>query len=515
MANRRFEMHQIRHVLVHMRLGQSDRDLARAGLMGRKKARALRVLATESGWLDPGQPLPDDATLAVALGRPAAKASSTSLVLPHAEQVRAWHARGVSGVRIHEVLVHKYGFAGHYSSVRRFLHALDQTQPRATVVLDFEPGDAAQVDFGSGPLLLDTRTGQTVRSWVFVMTLCWSRHQYAEFVPDQRVETWLRCFRHAFEWFGGVVRRVIIDNPKCAITKACYHDPEVQRSFAELAEGYGFLVSPCPPRDPQKKGIVESGVKYVKHNFLKLRELRDFVDANGQLAAWIRGPAGNRLHGTTKERPLTRFTEVERSFLQPLPAVAPEVAAWRQVTPHPNCHVQFDKCFYSAPFRWVGAELWLRAAPATVQLFHGHELVAVHPRGLRPGTRRTVADHLPPEAVAYLMRDPQWCLAQARTIGPSCQALVEALFAHRVLDNLRAAQGVIRLAAKFGASRLEAACARALAFADPRYRTVKTILEQGLDQEPPALPQDTDPLADAYTGKGRFTRNSRQIFLLN
>ena len=515
MANRRFEMHQYRQALVHMRSGQSDRDLARLRLMGRKKARALRELAAAHGWLDPAAPLPDDATLAAVLGRPAPKASSPSQVAPYAEQVRTWHDQGVSGVRIHEVLVQTHGFTGHYSSVRRFLQGLEASHPRATVVLDFEPGEAAQVDFGSGPLLLDTRTGQTGRSWVFVMTLCWSRHQYAEFVPDQRVETWLRCVRHGFEWFAGVVRRVIIDNPKCAITRACYHDPEVQRSFAELAEGYGFLVSPCPPRDPQKKGIVESGVKYLKRGFLPLREFRDFVDANGQLAEWILGPAGNRLHGTTKERPLSRFTEVERHFLQPLPAVAPQLGAWRKVTPHPNCHVQFERCFYSAPFRLIGTELWLRATPATVELFHQHELVAVHPRGLRPGTRRTVEDHLPPEAVAYFMRDPQWCLAQAQTLGPSCLALVEALFAHRVLDNLRAAQGVVRLAQKYGPTRLEAACARALAFGDPKYRTVKTILEQGLDQQPPTPPQDPDPLADAYTGKGRFTRNPRQLFLLN
>jgi transposase len=254
MANRRFEMHEIRQVLVHMRSGQSDREIARAGLMGRKKSRALREEASALDWLDPSRPLPPDAELAAALGRPAPKSSSASLVLPHAEEVRSWSEQGVSGVLIHQALVRKYGFDGHYSSVRRFLQSLETSRPRATVVLDFDPGEAAQVDFGAGPFLLDRRSGQTVRSWFFVMTLCWSRHQYAELVPDQKVETWLRCFRHALESFNGVVQKVIIDNPKCAITKACFYDPEVQRAFAELAEGYSFLVSPCPPADPRKKG---------------------------------------------------------------------------------------------------------------------------------------------------------------------------------------------------------------------------------------------------------------------
>ena len=220
-------------------------------------------------------------------------------------------------------------------------------------MLDHAPGDVAQVDFGAGPKIIDLGTGEVLGTWVFVMTLAWSRHQYAEVVWDQKVETWLGCHRRAFEFFGGVPARIVIDNPKCAITKACYHDPEVQRAYAEIAEGYGFLISPCPPRDPQKKGIVESGVKYIKNNFLPLRDFRDIADANRQLLEWIMGTAGNRVHGTTHERPLTRFAEAERHFLRPLPDVAPEVVTWAGVKLHGNCHVQFEKAFYSAPFQLV------------------------------------------------------------------------------------------------------------------------------------------------------------------
>jgi transposase len=108
------------------------------------------------------------------------------------------------------------------------------------------------------------------------------------------------CHRRAFEFFSGVPARIIIDNPKCAITKACYHDSEVQRSYATFAEDYGFLISPCPPRDPQKKGRVESGVKYIKNNFMSLRDFRSLQDANAQLMDWIIGTAGNRIHGTTE-----------------------------------------------------------------------------------------------------------------------------------------------------------------------------------------------------------------------
>jgi transposase len=130
------------------------------------------------------------------------------------------------------------------------------------------------------------------RTWCFVMTLCWSRHQYVEFVWDQSVATWLGCHRRAFEWFGAVPERLIIDNPKCAITRACTRDPVVQRAYAECAEGYGFRIDPCPPADPAKKGIVEAGVKYVKGNFLPTRSFRDLADLTPRrVAGCSRRPA--------------------------------------------------------------------------------------------------------------------------------------------------------------------------------------------------------------------------------
>lgn len=510
MANRRFEMYQIRQVVIRMRLGDTDRAIARTGLMGRRKAGAVRRVAETSGWLDPAVPLPDDAELSRRLGRKAVKASSVSLVEPFRDEVTRWREQGIQGTTIHAALARKHGFRGSYSSVRRFLKDLEERHPQVTVILEFAPGEAAQVDFGKGPKLLDTRTGELVSTWVFVMTLAWSRHQYAELVIDQTVATWLACHRHAFEWFNGVPERLIIDNPKCAITRACFHDPEVQRSYAELAEGYGFKLDPCPPRDPQKKGRVEAGVKYIKRAFLPLREFRDLADANRQLADWVIATAGNRNHGTTRERPLTRFAETEQHLLRALPDQPPELASWVRVKVHGNAHVQFEKRLYSVPFRLIRQHLWLRATATTVQVFAEQRLVATHARLHRPGQRSTVDDHLPPDALAYKLRDPQWCLQQAEGVGPACHALIEQLFTHRVLDNLRAAQGVVGLGKRYGAKRLEAACHRALAFDSPKYRTVKTILENSLDQlaiDEPAF----DRLAESYTGAGRFCRDTRKL----
>jgi transposase len=494
-----------------MRLGDTDRALARAGLIGRRKAAELRALAAAEGWLLRDSPLPDAATLAERVRRPSARSSTTSAVEPYREEVLRLWGQKIQGTTIHDFLRRRYGFEGSYSSVRRFLQAHAERHPQASMMLDFEPGEAAQVDFGSGPVIEDPELGR-VATWVFVMTLAWSRHTYAEVVLDQTVATWLACHRRAFEFFGGVPARLVIDNPKCAITRACYTDPEVQRAYGELAEGYGFRIDPCPPRDPKKKGRVESGVKFIKRRFLPLRDFRSLTDANRQLAAWLLGEAGHRIHGTTHERPLIRFEETERHLLGALPERAPEPAVWTRLKLPTQCHLRFEKAYYSAPFRLIGRHLWLRATPTAVQIYEEHSLVAVHARLARPGQRSTVADHLPPAGRAFLRSDPAWCRTEADTVGAACSELVGRLLDHPILERLRAVQGILRLGERFGTGRLEAACQRALAFDDLRYRTVKTILERGLDAHRGAEVA-FDQLAETYTGSGRFCRDTRSLLV--
>ena len=153
-------MHHYRNIIVRMRLGESDRALAKAGLIGRRKAKKVRGIAGEQGWLDPSHPLPDDASLAEVLGRPSSPSQSISLVRPYQEAVSGWWKQGIAGTTIHQALVRKYGFAGSYSSVRRYLAGLEAAHPQVTTVLEFAPGEAAQVDFGAGPKLTDGTPGR-------------------------------------------------------------------------------------------------------------------------------------------------------------------------------------------------------------------------------------------------------------------------------------------------------------------------------------------------------------------
>lgn len=501
-------MFQYRAILVRLRQGDTDRDIARGRLMGRRKVAVIRELAASRGWLDPGAGLPEDGAIAEALGAARRARSTVSSLEPLRPIVTRWIEQGVSGVAIHAVLRREHGFTGSYSSVYRMLCALGRARaPEATVVLTFAPGEAAQVDFGTGPVLIDPTQNRPRRTWCFVMTLCWSRHQYVEFVWDQSVPTWLGCHRRGFEWFGAVPERVIIDNPKCAITRACSRDPLVQRAYAECAEGYGFKIDPCPPADPQKKGIVEAGVKYVKGNFLPTRSFRDMPDLNDQARRWVVDEAGMRIHGTTREQPQKRFA-IEKPLMRALPVIAPDLGSWHRVSVHRDCHVQQARMLYSVPYHLVGRILWLRATDGAISIYEDYRLVATHARGRKPGYRATVRDHLPPAAQAFFAQDRAWCAQQAAVIGPACTELIAQLLADRIVERLRAAQGVLRMVQRYGALRLEAACIRALHHASPFYRTVKTILAHGYDQQPLALSASPEPYASA----ARFARDAGTLF---
>lgn len=512
MSNRRFDMYQYRQIIVRLRLGETSRAIARAGLAGRKKVKAILKIARQAGWLDSTKALPEDRELSKFFKEvKVATASTTSLASVHEEQIKQWNAQGIQTTTIHAALQRNHGFLGGYFSVYRLVKKLKGQVVDVSMPLDFKPGECAQVDFGMGPKLVKLDTGELESTWIFVMVLAFSRHAYAEIIWDQRVETWLGCHRRAFEWFGGVPQKVTIDNAKCAITKACYHDPVVQRAYGDFAESYGFMISPCPPYEPKKKGRVESGVKYIKNHFVPLREFRGYVDANEQLKRWLLETAGNRIHGSTREKPLTQFTEIEQGLLKPLPEQPGELAIWAKAKLHGDCHAQFAKCRYSAPYTLVKQILWLRVSETTVRIYQEHTLVALHPRLFKPGSRHTLPEHLPPNGLAYVMQDPAWCLKQAKTVGTHCHALIERLFACAVLDHLRAAQGIVGLKKTYGSLRLNAACHRAIVFDSPSYHTVKSILKKGLEYEKLPTEEAFDALAKTYTGQGRYCRDTSTL----
>jgi hypothetical protein len=213
-----------------------------------------------------------------------------------------------------------------------------------------------------------------------------------------------------------------------------------------------------------------------------------------EVRAWCLGAAGMRIHGTTKERPLERFSQVEQAQLKPLPAEAYDLAIWKKNKLHRDCHLVFEGSYYSAPFRLLGQSLWICAGTSQVRIYgNDYKLIATHERAAKPGERHTHRDHLPPEKLPGLERNRQTLLEQAAQLGPATQKVVEILLADPALDQLHPAGRLLRLQETHTARRLEFACQRALTFGDPSYKTVKRILVQRLELEPAPIPVELPP----------------------
>jgi hypothetical protein len=342
------------------------------------------------------------------------------------------------------------------------------------------------------------------KTYVFVMTLSFSRRCYAELVFDQKAMTWLAAHTRALAYFGGVVERIVIDNLKAGILKAAFENPEVNRSYAELAEHYGFLIAPCRPKTPEHKGKVESGVHFVQRNFLAGREECDIHQGNRDLLAWC-GEVAERIHGTTKKKPREQFAALEKRALAPLPQTPYDLAVYKKVKHHRDCHVNFDNAYYSAPFRLVGQQLWVRGGLQDVRILtEDHHCVATHARAKETGERITNSDHLPPQRAALLPRTPAVLREEAEQIGAHTLAVVTEILSHPVLDRTASAARLLALAKKHSPQRLESACARALRFSDPCYTTVRDILSKGLEEQAQPLPKA--PMATT------FARSATELF---
>jgi transposase len=497
MSARRTVVLDIRELIRQLQAGQSARQIAKNMHLSRVTVGKYRTWAVAHELLS--GTLPSAEALAELLAQDQAlhpAVPTISSVEPYRAVVVDLRQRGLEMMAVFQRLRDEHGYTGAYSSVRRFVQVLEPAQPDATIRIERQPGEEVQVDFGYAGLMIDA-AGQVRRAWAFVMTLAYSRHQYVEFVFDQSVETWLLCHQHAFEYFGGVPRKVVLDNLKAGIVQACFDEPQVQRAYRDCAEYYGFLIAPCRVREPQEKGKVESGVHYVARNFLAGREPAACSANNVKVRAWIEQIAGVRDHGSTHWQPLVQFKAVEQASLLALPVTPFEIATWKHAKLHRDCYVQFDKAYYSAPVRYIGQTLWVRGDAQTVRIFAEYTLLATFPRATRPGQRQTNLDHLPIAKADALTLTPERCQAEAAQIGVATQQVVQQLLDERPLDRLRTARKVLRLTDTYPPDRLEQACARALHFDTANYRSIKQILLKGLEAEDPRAapaPESAPPL---------------------
>ena len=506
MKKRRLRTMNIQNLLSRVRANDSDRSISRTLHLSRITVKKYRTWFENEGWLT-SETLPSLQELHQRLqaifgtGNPPQNQSS---IANYRTDIERWLEQGLRPRLIFQKLNARPDFTASESAVYRLCQKIRASQPKEVFVrIETAPGEVAQVDFGEVRALIDPVTQTPRRTWAFVMLLAWSRHQYVEFVFDQSLTTWLLCHQHAFEFFGGVPKRAVIDNLRAAVVQAYTHDrdAEVTRSYGECAEHFGFLIDPCLPRHPQHKGKVErGGVQYVQRSFVPLLPAdATLAEANTQVRQWLLGPAGLRVHGTTHQVPLTRFTQTEQIALLPLPPTAYDPAVWKETKLHRDGHIVFEKAFYSAPFRFVGQTLWVRAGLREIRLFSkDFELIATHRRATQAGERLTELNHLPPEKARGLTISRDLCRAQAQDIGPATTQVVDELLAARPVDRLRTALRIIYLADIYTPARLEAACARGIAFGDTRLLTLKRILAEKLELVTLPMPLPSQPESFAF-----------------
>lgn len=495
MSERKLKLMDIRGLLIHLRAGSSDRQIQRDMNLNRRTIKRYREWAEQERLLEGELPAPEELAQRLEASMPEkTPPQNNSSAEAYREKIQELLEQEVEVAAIYQRLQER-GFSGSYSAVYRLARKLAPRVPKTVTRVESRPGEEAQVDFGYAGRLIDPESGKLRKAWAFVMLLSWSRHVYVEFVWDQKIATWLRCHRNAFAFFGGVPKRVVLDNLKTAILKAIWDDPQVQYTYQECAVHYGFLLSPCRVATPEHKGKVEQGgVHYVLRNFLGGREPGEITLANREVRTWCLTTAGLRDHGTTREAPLKRFEEVEKARLKALPSTPYDLAIWKKVKVYRDCYVSFEDAFYSVPQRLYPGSVWICGGARQVRIYNSdYKLEATHERAHKAGERITNLEHIPAEKVPGLTRSRESVLEAAQQIGPETTHTVEILLDHPYLDRLHTAGLLVQLVGKHGPERLELACKKALEYDDPSYKTVKGILQKGLEKQEIPIPIELPP----------------------
>src|SRR5215475_3915525 len=370
-----------------------------------------------------------------------------------------------------------------------FCHAYRAWASKLTLVMrqTHRAGEKLFVDYaGQGIPIVNAQTGEVHEAALFIAVLGASNYTYAEATWTQSLPDWIGSHVRALTFFGGVPQLVIPDNLKAGVAKACRYEPELNPTYAEWARHYNTAVLPARPYKPKDKAKVEVGVQIVERWILaQLRHQQFFslAELNTAIAALLT----TLNHRPFKKLPGSRhsqFLTYEQPALKPLPAIPYEYAEWRHARVHLDYHLEIEGHFYSVPHRFVRQAVDVRLTATTIEVFHKGERIATHRRSSRKGSHTTLAEHMPKAHQRHLEWTPGRFLNWAQTIGPATRTLVQHLLEHRAHpeQGYRSCLGLLQLAKRYSAPRLEAACQKAISLGAFTRRSVASILAHGLDQ---------------------------------
>jgi len=488
MPNQRLPMRQIREILRHKyALGLSERQIGRAlGLSKSGVGDAVRrARACGLSW-----PLPDDLsdhTLEQRLFPPPAPAASAPRQQPDWSYVyKELRRKDVTLALLWEEYrlgtPDGYGYSRFCDLYRDWLGRQKPTMRQV-----HHAGDKMFVDFAGRTVeVIDPLTGEVRSAQVFVAALGASSYTYAEAVWSQSLPGWIGAHVRAFAFMLGSVRLVVPDNLKSGVIKACFFEPEIQRTYNEMLDHYQAAAVPARPYKPRDKAKAEVGVQVVQRWILaRLRNQTFFSLEELNTAIWaLLADLNNRVmrHLGIARRQL--FEEVERPALRPLPATPYIYAEWRRCRVGIDYHVEVEKHLYSVPHTLLRQEVDARLTTTSVEIFHRGKRVAAHLRTPGRGRPTTVAEHMPSSHQRYADWSIERFHRDAAAIGPATAAMVTAILAAKPHpeQGFRAAIGILNLVKRYDRERVEDACHRGIDIGARSYSAISSILKHDLDR---------------------------------
>ena len=498
MAFREVSVVVVREILRLWLCGHGYRSIGRLARVDPKTARRYVKAAVaagldrERGEHQLTEELLAAVVAAVPSGRPPGdRGESWRLLLEHKAFITERLDRGLTVVRIERDLARHKGVEVPSRTLYRFCEVECGTAAKRTTVRldDPEPGTELQVDFGRMGLLYDPDTGRRRVCHALVFTAAFSRHTFVWPTFSQALEAVIEGFEAAWAFFGGVFKVVIPDNCKAIVDESDPLSPRLNEAFLGYAQVRGFLIDAARVRHPKDKARVERAIGYVRRSFFAGEEFRDLSDARRRAERWCRTTAGLRIHGTTARRPAEVFRLGEAQALAPAPEAPYDLPHYACPKVHRDCHIEVDKALYSVPAAFIGQRVRVRADRNLVRIYHRGVLIKTHPRA-RAGGRITDEADLPPEKAAYAMRDLERLRNTAASHGPSIGQLATAVLEGPLpWTRMRRVYRLLGLVRRYGADRVEAACAKAMELEAPDVSLIARIVERATEhQDLPAPP---------------------------
>jgi len=485
---------EYRDIIKRLRLGQKIHAIHRETGRCRKFIRKVKNLAQQNDWLS-GAQLPTESMINEAI-------KSQKKHKPHPldkikDKIEQWVEQNYTYVVITE-LVNRCGFNYNEITIRRYIKKNFPKGARVVCRRSFTPGEVAEVDFGFLGTMYDEHSERKRKVYLFSMRLAYSRYCYRELVFTQQAEVFFQCHIHAFEYLGGVPHKVVCDNLKAGVIKASLQEPLINKSYRLLAEHYGFLISAHQPYRPQHKGGVEKDVDYVKRNFYPLfiedqkqkgYDVPLVSECRHQLEHWTKETDHKHRIKYTDTTPEELFSE-EKSYLLTLPLSRWQIVKWYRPKVSDDWHVQIECAFYSVPYQYIGKRVSACVDSQQVVIYYDYKQIACHQKARYRWQRVDDINHAPVNYQQYLNTTTSGVKRWAATIGETTLKLVEIILSQKSIDGLRPARAICSLVKKYGLSRLNNACQRALDYKLYSYHSVKQILDKGLDLSAEGEKQD-------------------------